>query len=59
MASGGVPIGSEMDMASRYLKFFLGFVGINDVTVIDATTFDLSEMSLEASLSQIKGDLNA
>jgi len=37
MASGGVPIGSEWDHASRYLKQVLGFIGITDVTVIDAT----------------------
>ncbi len=42
MASGGVPIGSEMDMASNYLKFALGFVGISDVNIIDATTINIS-----------------
>jgi len=42
MASGGVPIGSEMDMASNYLKLALGFVGINDVNIIDATTINIS-----------------
>ena len=36
MASGGVPIGSENDMASGYLKFALGFVGITNVNIIDA-----------------------
>lgn len=40
MASGGVPIGSEMDMASGYLKFVLGFIGIHDVTIIDASVID-------------------
>ncbi len=42
MASGGVPIGSEMDMASGYLKFALGFVGISDVNIIDATTINIA-----------------
>ena len=37
MASGGVPIGSDMDMASTYLKFVLGFVGISDVNIIDSS----------------------
>jgi len=41
VASGGVPIGSEMDFASRYLKQVLGFIGIDDVTVIDASTINL------------------
>ncbi|MDT8310546.1 MAG: NAD(P)H-dependent oxidoreductase [Methylophaga sp.] len=34
-ASGGVPIGSELDFATGYLKQVLSFLGINDVTVID------------------------
>lgn len=34
-ASGGVPIGSDMDFATGYLRQVLGFLGINDVTVID------------------------
>ncbi|MBU3005904.1 FMN-dependent NADH-azoreductase [Paraglaciecola arctica] len=42
MASGGVPIGSDMDIASIYLKRVLGFMGIIDVTVIDATKIDVS-----------------
>lgn len=43
MASGGVPIGSEMDMASNYLKLALGFVGITDVTILDATTINAAD----------------
>lgn len=35
-ASGGVPVGSEMDFATRYMHHVLGFMGINDVAVIDA-----------------------
>ena len=41
MASGGVPIGSEMDSASKYLKQVLSFIGITKVSVIDATEIDL------------------
>jgi len=40
IASGGVPIGSEMDFASKYLKQVLGFIGIQDVTIVDANHFD-------------------
>jgi FMN-dependent NADH-azoreductase len=36
-ASGGVPIGSEMDFATNYLKQVLGFIGISDVTIIDTS----------------------
>lgn len=35
-ASGGTPIGSEMDFMSSWLTFFLGFLGIKDVDVIAA-----------------------
>ncbi|MFC3120205.1 FMN-dependent NADH-azoreductase [Agaribacter flavus] len=42
MASGGVPIESEMDLATKYLKQVLAFVGITDVSVIDATKVDLT-----------------
>jgi FMN-dependent NADH-azoreductase len=31
-----VPLGSEVDFASGYLKHILGFVGITDVTIIAA-----------------------
>ena len=41
MASGGVPIGSELDFASPYLKQALAFIGIDDVTIIDSSQFDL------------------
>lgn len=37
MASGGVPIGSDMDFATPYLQQAMGFLGINDVQVLDAS----------------------
>lgn len=36
VASGGTPVGSEIDFMSSWLKFFLGFIGIHDVEVIAA-----------------------
>lgn len=33
-ASGGVPLGSDIDFASRYLIHLLGFVGITDVKIV-------------------------
>lgn len=33
-ASGGVPLGSEVDFASRYLEHVLGFIGITDVKFV-------------------------
>jgi len=37
MASGGVPIESEMDLTSKYLKQVLAFIGVSDVRVIDVS----------------------
>ncbi|AFJ01419.1 FMN-dependent NADH-azoreductase [Methylophaga frappieri] len=39
VASGGVPIGSEMDFATGYLRHVLAFLGIDEVSVIDANTW--------------------
>lgn len=36
VASGGVPLGSEVDYASTYLRHVLGFLGIEDVTLVNA-----------------------
>lgn len=39
MASGGVPLESEVDFASQYLKFFIQFIGISDVTLVNANHY--------------------
>ncbi|MCL9981712.1 MAG: NAD(P)H-dependent oxidoreductase [Erythrobacter sp.] len=36
IASGGTPVGSDFDFMSRWLTFFLGFLGITDVEIIAA-----------------------
>lgn len=36
IASGGTPMGADYDYMSRWLTFFLGFLGITDVTMIAA-----------------------
>lgn len=36
VASGGTPVGSEIDFMTPWFKFFLGFIGIHDVTTIAA-----------------------
>ncbi len=36
IATGGTPLGSDYDHASSYLRFMLGFLGITDVTIVDA-----------------------
>ena len=59
MASGGVPIGSDMDMASGYLKFALGFVGISDVNIIDASTINTAgDEDLNNAETQIAALIN-
>ena len=36
IATGGTPVGSEVDFMSRWLTFFLGFLGITDVEMVAA-----------------------
>jgi FMN-dependent NADH-azoreductase len=36
IASGGTPVGSDFDFMSRWLTFFLGFLGITNVTTVAA-----------------------
>jgi FMN-dependent NADH-azoreductase len=36
IASGGTPVGADFDFMSRWLTFFLGFIGITDVTMVAA-----------------------
>ncbi|WP_271438450.1 FMN-dependent NADH-azoreductase [Pontixanthobacter luteolus] len=36
IASGGTPVGSEMDFMTPWLRFFLGFLGIHDVEIVAA-----------------------
>ena len=41
IASGGVQIGSNVDFVSPYIKHVLGFIGITDVTIVNANAVDL------------------
>lgn len=36
IASGGTPVGSDVDFMSRWLTFFLGFLGITNVAIVAA-----------------------
>jgi FMN-dependent NADH-azoreductase len=36
IATGGTPVGAEFDYMSRWLTFFLGFLGITDVEIVAA-----------------------
>ncbi len=50
MASGGTPLASDWDIATPYLKQILGFLGISDITFIDANQIDVDN---EDSFNQI------
>ncbi len=51
VSTGGTPVGSEVDLVSRYLKTFLGFVGIVDVQIIAA---DLTHTQKEEAINRAK-----
>lgn len=59
MASGGVPIGSELDFATPYLKQIMRFIGIDDITVIDANDFTTNRLqSIQAFASATHSIVN-
>jgi FMN-dependent NADH-azoreductase len=41
IASGGTPVGSDIDYASGYLKHIMGFIGIIDVSILSADALGL------------------
>ncbi|HMP46747.1 MAG TPA: NAD(P)H-dependent oxidoreductase [Sphingopyxis sp.] len=55
VASGGVPVGSDYDFATGYLRHVLGFVGITDVTIIAADQQMMDEDALARATSTIDG----
>lgn len=55
-ASGGTKVGSEIDFATGYLKFALGFIGITDVEIVAA---DQMALDADASLSAAKEQVTA
>lgn len=50
VASGGVPLGSEVDYASTYLRHVMGFLGIDDVTLVNAN--ELGQAANEAAVRE-------
>lgn len=55
IATGGTPSGSPVDFASAYVRFFLGFIGIEDVTFINADKVGQSvDQALEANGSALE-----
>lgn len=55
-AAAGTPLGSDLDFASGYLRFVLGFLGMTDVTFIAA---DGLAMDREAGLARAHAGIEA
>lgn len=53
-ATGGTPVGSEIDFATTYMRHILGFVGITDVQVIAA---DRLSVDAEGSIAAAKEEV--
>ena len=53
-SASGTPIGSELDHASAYIRFILGFFGITDVEFVAA---DRLVFDRDASLARASADL--
>ncbi|MFK7919880.1 MAG: FMN-dependent NADH-azoreductase [Ilumatobacter sp.] len=56
VASGGVPVGSPMDLASGWLTTFLGFLGLTNVTVIAA---DQLNVDPEGAVATARANVDA
>ncbi len=57
VTSGGTPIGGEMDWATGWLKLFLGFIGITNVTVIAGDNMNVDPEGATAAAQQAVADL--
>lgn len=56
VASGGTEVGSDIDRATPYLRFILGFMGIDDVTFIAA---DALAQDAEAKIAEAQAEIDA
>lgn len=56
VASGGVQVGSDYDLATPYVRHFLGFLGIGNVHIIGA---DMLNFDAEAALQRAGEQLDA
>ena len=55
VASGGVPVGSEADFATGYMRHVLGFLGLTDVEFVNADRLMMdAEASLKSAHNQIE-----
>lgn len=51
VASGGTPVGSDVDFATGYMRQILNFVGITDVTIVAADA-----LMMDADAAQARAD---
>lgn len=56
VTSGGVPVGSPVDHLSPWIKTFLGFIGITDVTILAA---DQLAIKPTESLAEVRKQIQA
>jgi len=59
IASGGTPVGAEMDFATPYIRHVLGFVGISDVSIVAADQLMSTGDEKIATARQAIADLSA
>ncbi|WP_444995196.1 FMN-dependent NADH-azoreductase [Aliikangiella sp. IMCC44359] len=57
IASGGVEIGSDTDSASRYLKQVLAFIGLTELTLIDASKVNLENTPEKPTTEEVINNL--
>ena len=57
VTSGGVPIGSDADWATGWLRQFLGFIGITDVSVVEAGQLNTDPEAAVTSARHAVADL--
>jgi FMN-dependent NADH-azoreductase len=57
LTSNGVPLGSESDHASAFIRQFLGFLGITDVRFVDGTGLMFGGQGHEEQLGVVVDDL--
>ena len=55
VTSGGVPVGSDYDFATGYLRHVLGFVGITDVNIIAADQQMMNGEAIHQATTAIDG----
>lgn len=58
-ARGGVYVGTPLDTQTTYIKHFLNFIGITDITFIYAEGLSLGEEAKQQSLAKAHAELQA